>query len=395
MPKKRTRQVIQCPHFRWVLYQHKNGIWYADGRSNSPDLGRHSLGTSDQAEARSRVSELDLNKAVKQGLVDKSLLDRDSKALLQIAAGRRLYEEYTRRPLSVGGPRESTRKRYRAVLDKFVPFCTNQKIQYWNQVTDELLDRYASWLEIREYAHATQCFEIATILQINKYLVEKSHLPPEALIKKSVPKIQESTTYCWKPEEVKALFKACEDPELIWLRNVLITLAYTGMRISELAGLRWNDIDFEANKISLTDESKKKSLKGRNKRTIKSGYSRRFPIHPDLQPILNSIERQDDGLVFHGSRGGKIKPDVVRTVLIRDLLKPLADRFPSPDGEVGFIDGRLHSFRHYFCSVCANNNIPERILMDWLGHKDSKMISRYYHLNEKTSTEQMSKIQIV
>ncbi|WP_296457480.1 tyrosine-type recombinase/integrase [Rubinisphaera sp.] len=99
--------------------------------------------------------------------------------------------------------------------------------------------------------------------------------------------------------------------------------------------------------------------------------------------------------VFHGSRGGKIKPDVVRTVLIRDLLKPLADRFPSPDGEVGFIDGRLHSFRHYFCSVCANNNIPERILMDWLGHKDSKMISRYYHLNEKTSTEQMSKIQIV
>uniref|UniRef100_UPI0030D89D11 tyrosine-type recombinase/integrase n=1 Tax=uncultured Rubinisphaera sp. TaxID=1678686 RepID=UPI0030D89D11 len=247
----------------------------------------------------------------------------------------------------------------------------------------------------REYAYATQCFELATIKQVIKFFVEKTQLPPDSEIKMSIPKIQESTTYCWKPEEVKALFELCEQLELTWLEHVLKGLAYTGMRISELANLHWSDLDFVNNKISLTDESRQKKIKGRSQRTIKSGYSRSFPIHPELLEILKSIERQEDSYVFHGVRGGKIKPDVVRTVLFRDLLKPLAKQFPSPGSDAGFIDGRLHSFRHYFCSVCADDNVSERILMDWLGHKDSKMITRYYHLNEKTSHEQMSKVRII
>ena len=47
----------------------------------------------------------------------------------------------------------------------------------------------------------------------------------------------------------------CTDiPRLLWLANVIIALAHTGLRISELAGLRWSDVDFNSNTIRVADE---------------------------------------------------------------------------------------------------------------------------------------------
>jgi integrase len=38
------------------------------------------------------------------------------------------------------------------------------------------------------------------------------------------------------------------------LANAILALAHTGMRISELASLRWSDVDLEANTIRVMDE---------------------------------------------------------------------------------------------------------------------------------------------
>lgn len=64
-----------------------------------------------------------------------------------------------------------------------------------------------------------------------------------------------------------------------------------------------------------------------------------------------------------------LKPDTVRTIRLRDVLTPLAKRVPLPEEELGFKDGRLHSFRHYFCSTCANGGEPETVVRKWLGHR--------------------------
>ena len=98
--------------------------------------------------------------------------------------------------------------------------------------------------------------------------------------------------------------------------------------------------------------------------------------------------------MFHGPLGGKIKADTVRRILIRDVLKPLASRFPPQGDGPGFLDGRLHSFRHYFCSNCANVGVKERVLMSWLGHRNSKMVHRYYHLHDDESRRQMERVKL-
>lgn len=67
-------------------------------------------------------------------------------------------------------------------------------------------------------------------------------------------------------------------------------------------------------------------------------------------------------------------------VFVRRVVMPLADRFPSGKGEVGFKDGRLHSLGHFFCSWCSSEGISEQVVMRWLGHTDSKMAQHYFHL---------------
>jgi Phage integrase family len=82
----------------------------------------------------------------------------------------------------------------------------------------------------------------------------------------------------------------------------------------------------------------------------------------------------------------------VRNVFIREVIKPLAPKFPSPEDEQGFKNGRLHSYRHYFVSHCANNAINERAIMEWLGHQDSEMVRHYYHLHDEEARRQMDRL---
>lgn len=116
-----------------------------------------------------------------------------------------------------------------------------------------------------------------------------------------------------------------------------------------------------------------------------------FPIHPDPLAVLGQLSRRDE-FVFHGPRGGKLKPDTVRQLFVRDVLKPLAAKSPPNGGVQSLIDGRLHSFRHYFISMCAANKIPERVVMEWVGHADSAMTRHYFHLHDEEAKRQMDRL---
>jgi integrase len=77
-------------------------------------------------------------------------------------------------------------------------------------------------------------------------------------------------------------------------------------------------------------------------------------------------------------------------VLIREVLTPLSAQFPSAPDQVSVGDGRLPSFRHTFCSRCPNSGVPEQVVKEWLGHRDSLMVRHDYHLHDAEAQRQMS-----
>ena len=396
MPRKRQSKSVACTYYTWNLIQ-RNGVYYADGRSNVTNLGMKSLGTKERDEALRRLPLLDHKMAVEFGraTADDAPATK-AKQTLSLDNGRLKYDEHVRRPQIAGGATRATQKRYRAVFDKFIPFAKKRGVDCWSKVDRMLLEKYAAWMDSQTYAYRTEYLELMTIKQCVKWMVKDSLLAAECIIDMPLKKASGTDTYCWTQTEVRAMREHClQDPDLGWLHDVVVALACTGLRISKLASLKWSDIDLEGSRISLTDESKSARKKKRNKRTTKTGHSRAFPIHPELLTVLNEISRHADGLIFHGPRNGRLKPDTVRRILVRDVLTPLEAQFPTMDDEIGFSDGRLHSFRHYFCSVCANNNVPEQLLMNWLGHRQSAMVKHYYHVDHNEAARQMSGLNLV
>lgn len=185
--------------------------------------------------------------------------------------------------------------------------------------------------------------------------------------------------------------------DLKWLGRVVVALAYTGLRIGELAQLRWPAVDFEANMLRIVDNTR--STLGRQSRveiSTKTHATRNLPIHAELRRILDAQERHSDGRVFHGPTGKVLKPDLIRKIFIREVLTPLKPKFPGEPGHSSFADGRLHSFRHYFCSKCARDVGDEQTVKMWLGHRgDGKITNRYFHLHDDDAQRQMSKFKSV
>jgi integrase len=107
---------------------------------------------------------------------------------------------------------------------------------------------------------------------------------------------------------------------------------------------------------------------------------------------LARVSRLTGGFLFHGPRRGRLKPDVVRRTLVNDVLTPLSSRFATAEGEVGFEHCRLHSFRHYFVSMCVQKGVPERTTMRWVGHNNGSLVNHYYHLHDDESRRQMDRL---
>lgn len=396
MPARRKYEEVKCEFYTWRVYQ-RHKVYYADGRGNSPDLGRHSLAALTRHEAINNLYKLDRVQAERFGLIPAGAKQTTNSVLMSpvtISEGRAAYEAHLNRPAFSGGVRPSTFKRYRTVLDKFETYCQREAINTWDSVDRKVLEAYGGILESKGYKRKTITNELTTLKQLFRFLVDEEKLPGREPIRLPVKSADSKPAYCWKPEEVAAMVEHCRNStDLSWLYHVIVMLAHTGLRISELASLRWRDIDLESRVIKLVDETGHVSGAGEG-RTLKSGRSRSLPIHPTLLPLLKGLRRRGP-YVLYGPRGGKLKPDTVGRRFKEDVVRPLSGKFSRDDHKEGFARGTCHSFRHYFISTCANRGVAIMVVMDWVGHADSGMVRRYYHLHDAESKRQMDSVEFV
>lgn len=311
--------------------------------------------------------------------------------LLSLEEGRKLYEEHITRPQLAGGLRTASLRRYRGALNKFLPYAKQQGITTWNGVAETLLTKYIAFLETKNAPHTIKK-DIVIVTGAHRWLIKADHVRGVQPINLKFRAGESQAHYCYRSDQVKAMLKQCRQvPSLRWLEFLITGLACTGLRIEELLSLRWTDIDLQNGRLALTDESGQGRTDGKQLRQTKSGRSRILSIHHDLLTKLREVESRS-GFVFQGPKGGRIDAKVARSEFVGKVIEPLAARYPETQGSKTFADARFHSFRHYFCSTCANNNVPERIVMAWLGHSNSEMIRHYYHLHDMEAKRRMDSL---
>lgn len=155
------------------------------------------------------------------------------------------------------------------------------------------------------------------------------------------------------------------------IRVIVLVAAATGLRQSELLGLRWRDVDWEAQRIRVRNAF----VRGEHSSDGKSDLSTRRSV-PMADLVVAALKawsertpyRAPDDLVFAHPQTGR---PVDRT--------KLSDRFKDAcrDAEVRVI--RFHDLRHTFATRLAASGQPLRFIQELLGHADAKTTQIYAH----------------
>lgn len=195
-----------------------------------------------------------------------------------------------------------------------------------------------------------------------------------------------------------------------------------GMRIGELLGLQWDDIDFNNKTISIRRTLHYSRLSDDESchfffTTPKTETSERIiPLLPEMEKILNEVRKKQikNQVVFRSkwkqeemfknmvftTRHGKpvrygevnksIKTIIVKVNAIEEELAKLENREPfflkpfSP-----------HCFRHTFVTRCRKNGLSFETITAYVGHSNREMTEYYDHNKPKMDIEHLNQVSFV
>ena len=183
-----------------------------------------------------------------------------------------------------------------------------------------------------------------------------------------------------RTDEIKRLIEAAKDNGK--LHALLLTAALTGLRASELRGLRWSDVDLKAEELHVRQRADRYNKIGQPK-TKES--ARAIPLPPELLLALKqwklACPKGDGDLVFPTSTGAiEHHANMLRS--LRPVMR--AAGVVNKNGKSKYA---LHAFRHFFASWCINprkrggRELPVKVAQSLLGHSSVMMtLDRYGHL---------------
>jgi integrase len=205
-----------------------------------------------------------------------------------------------------------------------------------------------------------------------------------------------------KPDEIGAIIRTLDEGwqtsrRRRW-RPLILTAIFTGLRASELRGLRWKDVDFEKQRLQVRQRRDRYNEAGPPK--TKAGR-RTVPLTPKLVAVLRewklACPKGRDDLVFPNRKG---KPENLGNIVNRcwwplQIEAGVADVVKDAGGVVvGEGDepvrkprySGFHALRHFYASWCINEapgglGLPPKTVQTRLGHSSITMtMDTYGHL---------------
>jgi integrase len=140
------------------------------------------------------------------------------------------------------------------------------------------------------------------------------------------------------------------------LADYLRFLAFSGAREQEALRIKWADVEFERERVTIGAD-----------RLTKNWESRTVEFNPQLGTLLREMRARrapDCAWLFPSPRRG---PRDEHARSFRESLK-MARKAAGLEW-VGF-----HDLRHYFCSVCVMTGMDFMTIAAWLGHKDGGIL---------------------
>ena len=236
--------------------------------------------------------------------------------------------------------------------------------------------------KVREYLHFIQKFnykkntiarKIASLRTFYKYLYREKKVDSNPAMNLNSPKRPKQLPKFLTPYEVEQILNNIKIDTPAGYRNkaILELLWATGMRVSELSGLNFEDLNLENNEIRVFGKGSRERIILVTDRA-KTYLQRYIDTARPLVAKGFRVENNENSAVFINNTGYRLQTRTVRNVINEIVEKIQLPKHVTP-----------HVFRHSFATHLIENGADLRVVQELLGHASISNTQIYTHVSSQ------------
>ena len=257
-----------------------------------------------------------------------------------------------------------TQVSYEEDLTEFLGFCNYHKLSYLD-ITYKDAKKYLLYLyEERKEKATTVSRKISSIRSFYRYLSNMRVIDNSAFSLLVLPKKEKRLPKFFEYNELKEMFQVPDCSSVLGQRDALILemLYATGVRVSELVGIKLEDISLSNKMIRILGKGNKMRIVYFNDITFK-----RLKYY--LENGRTTMNVKNSSYLFLNRRGGKLTTRRVEQILEEIIEKTSITKHISP-----------HMIRHSFATHLLNEGCDLLSVQQLLGHESLSATSVYTHI---------------
>ena len=255
---------------------------------------------------------------------------------------------------------------YSSDILSFLIWLNNKSI---SDVSYSTIREYLLYIQQFNYSKTTTARKIASLRTFYRFLYREKVIETNPAIGIHSPKRGKSIPEFLTEKEIDNILNKInmDSPAGYRNRTILELLYATGMRISELSSLNFENLNLEENEIKVFGKGSKERI------VLVSERAKRF-LETYLKTVRYLIFKTDNTKqndpVFINKTGYRLQPQSVRSA-IRDVV----DKIELPKHVTP------HVFRHSFATKLLENGADLRIVQELLGHSSISNTQIYTHVS--------------
>ncbi|TVS05240.1 MAG: tyrosine recombinase XerC [Phycisphaerales bacterium] len=238
----------------------------------------------------------------------------------------------------------------------------------------DMIRAFLAHLSEQNYSAATMARKIATLRSFYKWAERRnlSDTNPMTLIR--TPRQAKRLPKAITVEQVEQLLSAPDQHDVLGLRDraMLETLYSTGIRVSELVGLHFKDLDIEGEALHVRGKGKKERLVPLGTHALLAIARYIEKVRADRRFASTWQETPEKAPLFINKHGGRLSSRSVRRKLDKYLRQVGLDPSISP-----------HTLRHSFATHMLERGLDLRSVQELLGHQSLSTTQVYTHLTTR------------
>ncbi len=250
------------------------------------------------------------------------------------------------------------------------------------EADSELIRSFLEHLDAHHYSAATLARKIATLRSFYKWALRGKVAKSNPMVQIRTPRQTKRLPKAITIEQVEQLLSAPDEKDVLGTRDraILQTLYSTGLRVSELVGLTFADVDFEQKVLRVKGKGNKDRLVPLGQRAMDTmgRYVERLRTDPRFSSVLKGEANQTP--LFINKHGKRLSSRSVRRKLDKYLGMVGLDSSISP-----------HTLRHTFATHLLDNGADLRAVQALLGHQSLSTTQVYTHLSGQRLRESYDK----